>query len=61
MEFPEDAVLYVARADVERDMKHDDLALVDLDEAIRLAPDSIDAISLGVPPADVHEQMQQCK
>ena len=85
VEFPEDAVLYVARADVERDMKHDDLALVDLDEAIRLAPDSIDAyllrgdiyldqkkkslakadfekaISLGVPPADVHEQMQQCK
>ena len=84
VEFPEDAVLYVARADVERDMKHDDLALVDLDEAIRLAPDSIDAyllrgdiyldqkkkslakadfekaISLGVPPADVHEQMQQC-
>ena len=35
VEFPEDAVLYVARADVERDMKHDDLALVDLDEAIR--------------------------
>lgn len=46
VEFPEDAVLYVARADVERDMKHDDLALVDLDEAIRLAPDSIDAYLL---------------
>ena len=85
VEFPEDAVLYVARADVERDMKHEDLALVDLDEAIRLAPNSVDAyllrgdiyldqkkksqakadfekaISLGVPPADVHEQMQQCK
>jgi adenylosuccinate synthase len=67
------------------DMKHEDLALVDLDEAIRLAPNSVDAyllrgdiyldqkkksqakadfekaISLGVPPADVHEQMQQCK
>lgn len=27
-------------------MKHDDLALVDLDEAIRLAPDSIDAYLL---------------
>ena len=85
VEFPEDAVLYVARADVERDMKHEDLALVDLDEAIRLAPNSVDAyllrgdiyldqkkksqakadfekaIALGVPPADVHEQMQQCK
>lgn len=46
VEFPEDAVLYVARADVERDMKHEDLALVDLDEAIRLAPNSVDAYLL---------------
>lgn len=85
VEFPDDAVLYVARADVERDMKHDDLALVDLEEAVRLTPDCIDAyllrgdiylsqkkrslakadfekaISLGVPPSDVHEQMQQCR
>lgn len=30
------AVLYVARAGVERDMKHDDMALMDLQEAIRL-------------------------
>lgn len=30
------AVLYIARAGVERDMKHDDMALVDLQEAIRL-------------------------
>ena len=33
---PEDATLYIARADVEREMKHEDLALVDLEEAIRL-------------------------
>ena len=30
VETPEDATLYVARADVEREMKHEDLALVDL-------------------------------
>lgn len=30
------AVLYIARAGVERDMGHDDMALVDLEEAIRL-------------------------
>ena len=36
VETPEDATLYVARADVEREMKHEDLALVDLEEAIRL-------------------------
>lgn len=84
-EHAEDAVLYVARADVEREMKHDDLALVDLEEAIRLDASLTDAyllrgsiylaqkkkllakadfqkaISLGVPPADLHEQLQQCK
>ena len=26
---PDDATLYIARADVEREMKHEDLALVD--------------------------------
>lgn len=31
---PDDATLYIARADVEREMKHEDLALVDLEEAI---------------------------
>ena len=36
VEQPEDVTLYVARADVEREMKHEDLALVDLDAAIRL-------------------------
>ena len=72
-------------ADVEREMKHEDLALVDLEEAIRLDAASADAyllrgniyltqkkkglakadcekaISLGVPPADLHEQLKQCK
>ena len=71
--------------DVEREMKHEDLALVDLEEAIRLDAASADAyllrgniylaqkkkglakadfekaISLGVPPADLHEQLKQCK
>jgi Tfp pilus assembly protein PilF len=66
-------------------MKHEDLALVDLEEAIRLKPSSADAyllrgniyltqkkkalaktdfekaISLGIPPADLHEQLKQCK
>ena len=46
LEYPEDAVLYVARADVEREMEHIDLALTDLDEAIRLNPSSIDAYLL---------------
>lgn len=85
IEAPSDAVLYVARADVERDMKHVDLALVDLEEAIRLNPSLTDAyllrgsiylaqkkkksakkdfekaISLGVPSADLHEQLKACK
>ena len=85
VETPEDATLYVARADVEREMKHEDLALVDLEEAIRLNASLADAyllrgniylmqkkkalsnadfekaISLGVPHADLHEQLQQCK
>lgn len=33
---PQHAVLYIARAGVERDMEHDDMALMDLEEAIRL-------------------------
>lgn len=46
VEYPQDAALYVARADVEMDMEHVDLALIDLEEAIRLAPDSPDAFLL---------------
>lgn len=45
-EKPDDATLYVARADVERDMRHEDLALVDLDEAIRLNDSLVDAYLL---------------
>lgn len=80
-----DATLLVARADVERDMGHADLALIDLEEAIRLAPSSADAyllrgdiylaqkkkglakldfekaVSLGVPPSELHEQLKQCR
>lgn len=85
VETPEDPTLYVARADVEREMKHDDLALVDLEEALRLDSSLIEAyllrghiylsqkkkalakadfekaISLGVPPADLHEELKLCK
>lgn len=85
VELPEDPMLYVARADVEREMKHEELALVDLEEAIRLDASLADAyllrggiylaqkkkvlakadfekaISLGVPRADLHEQLLQCK
>ena len=46
VESPNDATLYIARADVEREMKHDDLALVDLEEAIRLDASSADAYLL---------------
>lgn len=45
-EKPDDAPLYVARADVERDMRHEDLALVDLEEAIRLDDSLVDAYLL---------------
>lgn len=85
VESPYDSVLYIARADVEREMKHDELALVDLEEAIRLDTSLVDAyllrgniylsqnkkalakadfekaVSLGVPPADLHEQLKQCR
>ena len=37
VENPDDATLYVARADIEREMEHLELALVDLEEAIRLS------------------------
>lgn len=38
--------LYVARADVEREMEHVELALVDLEQAIHLSPSLIDAYLL---------------
>lgn len=45
-EHPGDAVLYVARAGLEVDMEHIDLALIDLEEAIRLDADAPDAFIL---------------
>lgn len=41
-----DAPLYVVRADIEKDMGHADLALIDLDEAIKLDKDLVDAYLL---------------
>lgn len=85
VEHPEDPVLYITRASIELDMNHEDLALIDLDEAIKLdksLPDAYllrgniylnqkrkslakadfeKAISLGVPAADLHEQITKCK
>ena len=46
LEYPHDAFLYVARADIEREMNHIDLALTDLDEAIKLNSNSTDAYLL---------------
>lgn len=46
VERPNDATLYIARADVEREMKLDELAMVDLEEAIRLDAASADAYLL---------------
>lgn len=84
-EYSNDAVMYIARADVERDMQHPDLALLDLDRAIELDASSIEAylmrgeiyleqkkkglakadfekaVSLGVPQAELHDQMKRCK
>ncbi len=34
----DDAALYTARAGVERELKHDELALIDLEEALKLKP-----------------------
>lgn len=45
-EYPNDAVLFIARAGVEVDMEHTDLALIDLEEAIRLDPKAADAFIL---------------
>lgn len=81
----EDATLYVARAGIEQELKHIDLMMIDLEEAIRLDPTLVDAylmrghcyleqkrkglarqdfekaISLGVPPAELREQLKACK
>ena len=46
IEYPDNAELYIARADIEREMGHIDLALTDLDEAIKLTPSSTSAYLL---------------
>ncbi len=46
LDYSQDAVLYVARADIEREMEYPDLAITDLDEAIRISPDLVDAYLL---------------
>ena len=45
-EFPKEAALYTARADLARDMLHPDLALIDLEEALNLDSSSVDAYLL---------------
>ena len=81
----EDPTLYIVRAEIEKNMDHIELALVDLEEAIKLNPslpeayltrgniyltlkkktlantDFEKAISLGIPRADLIEQLKQCK
>jgi tetratricopeptide (TPR) repeat protein len=44
--YPDDATLFIVRADIERESKHEDLALIDLDRAIELNPQSADAYLL---------------
>ena len=44
--YPDDATLYVARADIESEMNHNDLALIDLEKAIELAPSDANAYTL---------------
>lgn len=39
-ELPDDAMLYIVRADIEQEMGHTDLALIDLEESIRLDSNS---------------------
>ncbi len=82
---PLHAVVYTARADVEQELGHDDMALADLNEAIRLDNARVEAylirgqiylkqenkeaakrdfekmVSLGVPRAELHELLTQCK
>lgn len=83
--YPKDAMLYVVRANIEHEMKQDDLALIDLEEALKqdgcladayllrgkiylsrkkkgLAKLDLEkAAGLGIPLADLHELLRQCK
>ena len=46
VEDPQDAALYVARAGIEQDMQHVDLAMIDLEEALKLNPSQTEAYSM---------------
>ncbi len=46
VEFPDDALLYTARADIERETNHPDLALIDLERAVSIDSGNIDAYLL---------------
>jgi Tfp pilus assembly protein PilF len=46
VEFPNDALLYTARADIERETNHPDLALIDLERAVSIDSGNIDAYLL---------------
>ena len=61
LEYDNNAVWYVARADIEREMEHLDLALTDLDEAIRLDNSLIDAFLLRGDIYLVQGKKQQAK
>jgi tetratricopeptide (TPR) repeat protein len=45
-ENPKDATLYIARADIECDLDKKDMALIDLDEALRLNDSASEAYLL---------------
>lgn len=85
VEYPEDEILYITRAGIENEMGQADLALLDIDKAILLKPETPEAyitrgeiylsqkkkgpakkdfekaISLGVPRAELHELLLQCR
>lgn len=43
IEFPQDAVLYITRAGIRQEMENPELALFDLEEAIKLDPEAVEA------------------
>lgn len=85
-EKPDEADYYIVRADIEKEMGHNQLALSDLDEAERISPENNatticvmrgsiyleqgqkklakkyfeQAISLGIPQAELQKEMEMC-
>jgi len=55
-EFPSRSALYMARANVEQDIAHPDLALIDVDRSIAIEPNSIDAFVLR---GDIHLKLKK--